>query len=116
MEETVEITLKVDEYVSVAMKLPKVMDAETLQGVLQRVSKVTKISGLPSPTVQRKARKGSYDFLKDRNKAIEVISRWYKDKEGREALAKSYGREKNKFEPLIYYVRDKFKITDKEIK
>jgi hypothetical protein len=115
MEETVEITLKVDELVSVAMKLPKVMDADTLQGVLQRVSKITKISGLPSLSISKR-RKGNEDFVKDRNKAVEVISKWYKNKEGREALAKSYGREKKQFEPLIYYVKDKFKITDKEVK
>jgi hypothetical protein len=112
--ETVEIEVVIDRQMKVVLTIPKKMDIAEITALTQRLQKIAKISPLPI-SLKKNGKRNGLDFTKDKSKAIEVIKKWYADKEGREALAQSYGRDKESFEPLIYYAKKKLKITDKEI-
>jgi hypothetical protein len=114
-KQTVEIEAIVDKFMTVKLNLPKQIDAGSLLSLIQRLQKILKISPLPI-SLKKNGKRNGLDFTKDRKKAVEVLSKWYKDREGRQALAQSYGRDIKEFEPVIYYVKKKLKITNKEIK
>jgi hypothetical protein len=125
-EQTVEIEAVVDKFMTVKLNVPKKIDAGTLLSVIQRLQRILKVSPLPeslqnSVKKERKegtgrGRKSSYDFLNDRNKAIEVTAKWKNsDTEQRKAIAESYGTSKSKIDKSVYYAQRKFNITPEEI-
>lgn len=125
--ETVELEAIVDKVMTVKLNIPKQIDAETLLSITQRLSKILKMSPLPddlkkavkqtkSKAKEGDKRKSKYDFLNDRNKAIEVFAKWKTSgADERTQTAESYGTTRDKFEKKIYYAGRKFNITPEEL-
>lgn len=125
--ETVELEATVDKFMTVKLNIPKQIDAETLLSITQRLSKILKMSPLPddlkkavkqtkSKAKEGDKRKSKYDFLNERDKAVEIVAEWKTSTpEQKIKIAESYGAIKDKFEKAVYYAGRKFNITPEEL-
>lgn len=67
MEELIEHTVRVDEHISVQMKIPKELDALALKGLMVKANKLMNLSEVP--VAAAKPKKAPYGFWNDELRA-----------------------------------------------
>ena len=108
-EGMVEHKVEIDEYVSVTLKIPKVLTAIELKALMYKANKLFNLAEVPLVPGKGARQKYSKHDLETKKKIVKEYDK-LATKEEREGLAKKYGMSTVDVSKTIYYYKRVIKV------
>ena len=102
--EMIEHTIEIDEYVSVTLKIPKVLTAIELKALMYKANKLFNLAEVPLTPGKRPRQKYIKHDLEAKKNIVKAYDK-SSTKEEKEELAKKYGMSIVDISKTIYYYR-----------